>query len=98
MLKGTIRDVRHSSAHMSSKDEGLEEMLRARAPESDRVNYSLRMVEGRGDNKDLSKTVHFMQFGKPHIILGQRPQLSILTHHHICANKHNTLRKDCKEY
>ena len=38
----------------------------------------------------------FMQFGKPHIILGKRPQLSLLTHHHICANKHNTLRKIAK--
>ena len=37
-----------------------------------------------------------MQFGMPHIILGQRPQLSLLTHHHICANKHNTLRKIAK--
>jgi hypothetical protein len=41
-------------------------------------------------------TLHFMQSGKPYIILGQRPQLSFLTHRHICANKHNTLRKIAK--
>ena len=31
-----------------------------------------------------------------HIVLTQRPQLSLLTHRHICANKHNTLRKIAK--
>lgn len=44
-----------------------------------------------GDNtkSETSMTLHFMQSGKPYSI-GQRPQFSLLTYHHICANKHHT--------
>lgn len=52
---------------------------RERAPGSERA-----MVEGtrgRGERmSELWKAPHFMPFGKPHIILEQRPQLSLLTH------------------
>ena len=58
------------------------------------------MAEGEGKFLGRRKPINDPPFyairKATYIILEKRPQLSLLPHHHICANKHNTLRKIAK--